>query len=160
MFRKMRRTRQELPKEECERILFENKTGVLGVIGDGGYPYTVPLNYVYEDGKIYFHCAKTGHKLDAIRNDPKVSFCVIDKDEVVKEELTTYFRSVIAFGRAREITDENELCQAAEKLGLKYSDDIEFIRREISCDKNVLCCIEITVEHLSGKQSKELINNI
>ncbi|MBQ7654011.1 MAG: pyridoxamine 5'-phosphate oxidase family protein [Clostridia bacterium] len=157
MFRKMRRARQELSKEECEKILLENKTGVLGVIGDGGYPYTVPLNFVYESGKIYFHCAKTGHKLDAIKNDPKVSFCVVDKDDVVKEKLTTYFKSVIVFGRARELTDDEEIYEAAEKLGLKYSDDLEYIKEEIERERKILSCVEISVEHMSGKQAKELM---
>ncbi len=83
-FRKMRRFKQELNEKETLEILTNGKTGILGVIGDYGYPYTVPVNYVYENGKIYFHCAKAGHKLDAIRQCDKISLCVIEKDDVIK----------------------------------------------------------------------------
>lgn len=91
--------------------------------GDDGYPYTVPLSYVYCDGKIYFHSAKSGHKIDAIKNSSKVSFCVIDQDKIVPEEYTTYFRSVIVFGNARFIEDDAEKRKAIEILGKKYAPD-------------------------------------
>ena len=101
MFREMRRKKQELSKEECIEILQTAKTAVLGVVGDNSYPYTVPINFVYADDKIYFHGAKSGHKIDAINKCNKVSLCVVDKDDIVEEELTTYFKSVILFGKAR-----------------------------------------------------------
>ena len=116
MFRKMRRFKQLLPEQETVSIIDGAKTGVLGVIGDDGYPYTVPINYVYADGKVYFHGARSGHKLDAIRRCAKVSLCVIEKDNVVKEELTTYFKSVILFGKARVLEKEDEIFHAAEIL--------------------------------------------
>lgn len=72
MFRKMRRYRQQLSQEETISILKSGKTAVLGVLGDDGYPYTVPINYVYADGKIYFHGAKSGHKIDAIKRCGRV----------------------------------------------------------------------------------------
>ena len=100
MFREMRRKMQALTAEETAEILKRNTSGVLSLNGDDGYPYGVPLSYVYLDSKLYFHCAGAGHKLDSILKDDKVSFCVIDQDQVVGEEYTTYFRSVIAFGRA------------------------------------------------------------
>ena len=109
MFREMRRNKQALTAEEIAEILKRNTSGVLAVNGDGGYPYAVPLSYVYLDSKLYFHCAGTGHKLESILKDGKVSFCVIDQDQVVGEEYTTYFRSVVAFGRARVL-------EGAEKL--------------------------------------------
>ena len=89
MFRKMRRFNQQISLSESIEILEKGKTGVLAVLGDNGYPYAVPLNYVYENGKIYFHCAKAGHKISAMQNCEKVSFCVIDKDDVSAEEITT-----------------------------------------------------------------------
>lgn len=88
-FRKMRRGRQELSLEETEAILNRQTAGVLALSGDGGYPYAVPISYIYADGKLYFHCAKSGYKLDAIRRDPKASFCVIDQDQIVPEKFTT-----------------------------------------------------------------------
>lgn len=101
MFRKMRRFKQQLSNDEALEILKNCKSGVLAVSGDDGYPYTVPLNFVYKDGKIYFHCAKNGHKLDAIKQNKKVSFCVIEKDEVDSEKLTTLFRSVVVLVRPK-----------------------------------------------------------
>ena len=98
MFRDMRRKNQLLPQEEAEAILRQGTSGVLSLLGDGGYPYGVPLSYVYHNGRLYFHCAKAGHKLDAIRRERKCSFCVIAQDLVAPEKYTTLFRSVIAFG--------------------------------------------------------------
>lgn len=158
-FRKMRRYKQALSGEECERILSEAQTGVLGLIGYGGYPYTVPLNFVYRGGKIYFHCAKTGHKIDAIKANDKVSFCVIDRDEVVPERLATDYKSVIAFGRARILSSDEEIFNAAELFGLKYSDDKAAVDNEIKREWNALSCVEITVEHIAGKQAAALVKN-
>ncbi len=156
MFREMRRSRQQLPDEESAAILRDGRYGVLGVTGDDGYPYTVPVNYVYCQGKVYFHCAKSGHKLDAIRRCPKVSLCVVAKEDIVEEELTTYFRSVIAFGRARVLEDEEEICRAAEVFGQKYCRDREKVDQEIQREKKALCCVEIQVEHMTGKEAIEL----
>ena len=102
-FREMRRKRQQLAEEEIA-ILEKATTGTLALLGDNDYPYAVPISYVYHDGKLYFHSALTGHKVDAIRKCDKASFCVIEKDDVQPEKYTTFFRSVIAFGgRAREV---------------------------------------------------------
>ena len=80
MFREMRRIKQLLPEDTAKEILARNTGGTLALLGDDDYPYAVPMSYVYADGKIYFHCAKEGHKIDAIRNHDKASFCVIDQD--------------------------------------------------------------------------------
>lgn len=159
MFRQMRRNRQQLSQERCEEILNRATSGVLAVLGDEGYPYAVPLSYVYSGGKLYFHSARQGHKLDAIRREPKASFCVVDEDRVVAQEYTTYFRSVIAFGQVRELTDEQEKRTAIEKLALRYApQDSEHNRqRAIEQDWKPLCMLEMTVEHLSGKEAIELI---
>lgn len=156
MFRKMRRFKQQLTEKETIQILKKGKTGILGVIGDEGYPYTVPINYVYENNKIYIHCAKTGHKIDAIKNNNKVSFCVIEKDDVVKEKLTTYYKSVIVFGKARILETNSEIFRAAQSLGFKYSDDKEHVQKEIKQELKALACVEIVIEHMTGKQSKDL----
>ena len=117
VFRPMRRSRQELSREECEAILKEGTSGVLALLGDGDYPYAVPLSYVYEDGKIYFHCAKTGHKLDAIRRQEKASFCVIGQDQILPEKFTTCFSSVIVFGKVRILEEEGEIRQRRREAG-------------------------------------------
>ncbi len=157
MFRKMRRFNQQLSLSESIEILEKGKTGVLAVLGDNGYPYAVPLNYVYENGKIYFHCAKAGHKISALQNCEKVSFCVIDKDDVSAEEITTYFRSVIVFGKAEILTEKEDIMKAARILGLKYCKNADFIDREIRHFMSTLCCVKISVEHMTGKQAKELV---
>lgn len=157
MFREIRRTKQKLSEEAAIEILKNGQTAVLAVLGDDDYPYTVPINYVYQDNKIYFHGAKQGHKLDAIKKHDKVSLCVIDKDELVKDELTTYFRSVIIFGKARIITDEKQIYHAAEIFGLKYNNDKEKVDKEIEREWKALACVEITIEHISGKEAIELV---
>ncbi len=107
-FRKMRRFRQQLTKSECDAILSIGTSGTLALLGDNGYPYAVPISYVYSDDKLYFHSAKAGHKVDAIRQSNKASFCVIAADDIHPSEFTTYFRSVIAFGRIQIIESEDE----------------------------------------------------
>lgn len=156
MFRTMRRFKQQLSDEEAKRVLTEGQTLVLALHGDDGYPYAVPLNYVYHDGKVYVHCAKAGHKLDAIRRDPKVSFTVIERDDVVPEKLATYYRSVIAFGHARILEDDEEKRRAAEVLGLHYYNVPEAVQKEIETTWNALVCIEITIDHLTGKEARDL----
>lgn len=159
MFREMRRKKQALTAQETVAVLTGGTSGVLALSGDGGYPYAVPLSYVYQDGHIYFHCARAGHKLDAIRQDPKASFCVIDRDEIVPEEYTSHFRSAIAFGTIRIMEDEQEKRQAIEALALKYApgDTAEGRRAAIDRDWAPLCMLDMTVEHLSGKEAIELV---
>lgn len=156
MFREMRRKLQQLPQEECERILREGKTAVLALAGDDGYPYAVPVNYVYDGGKIYFHCAKTGHKLDALRRCEKVSVCVVDRDDVAPARLAMDYMSVIVFGRARILDSDEEIYRAVEVFGLKYNPDRDAVAREIRREWDALCCVEITVDHMTGKEGKEL----
>ena len=159
MFREMRRKRQALPREECAAVLERGTSGVLALSGDDGYPYAVPISYVYDEAKLYFHCAKTGHKLDAIQRNPKASFCVIDQDQIVPEEYTSYFRSVIAFGTMRILDNEQEKRAAIEKLAVKYAPDDSAENRERAIDREwaPLCMLEMTVDHLSGKEAKELV---
>lgn len=156
-FRKMRRFRQELSKEETEKILKEGTSGVMACAGDGGYPYAVPLSYVYDNGCIYFHMAKTGHKADAMAACDKVSFCVIGQDLIVPEDVTTYFKSAIAFGKAH-ILEGNEKMTAARKLADKYASSCpEAVEKDIRDNYDNMHMIEIRIEHLTGKQAKELL---
>ena len=158
MFREMRRKRQQLTKAECVEILNRNTSGVLAVLGDEGYPYTVPLSYVYDGEALYFHCAKNGHKLDAIKSCDKVSFCVVDQDDVVPQEYTTYFRSVILFGRASILNDNAEILSAIEKLAIKYYPTDSKENRDIAIKKEyaAMSIVKISIEHTTGKESIEL----
>ena len=159
MFRDMRRRKQLLPAEVTERILQAGLVGVLGVSGDDDYPYTVPVNYAYEAGKIYFHSANTGHKLDGIQRNSKVSFCVIDQDDIVPEEFTSYFRSAIAFGKASIVADDAVKQRALELLARKYSPGLEAEGAAVIRDEwNNVSIVEITVEHVTGKEAIELVN--
>ena len=124
MFREMRRSRQQLTREEAEAVLSRGTSGVLSVLGDEGYPYGVPLSYVYHDGKLYFHWARSGHKLDAVRACHKASFCVVDQDQVVSREYTTYFRSAIAFGTVRIVEDPKEQQNALLLLAQRYAPEL------------------------------------
>lgn len=159
MFREMRRKNQLLSEEISREVLQRNTSGVLSLMGDEGYPYGVPMSYVMAGDKIFFHCAKEGHKIDAIRKEEKASFCVIDQDKIVSEEYTTYFRSVIAFGSVHILEKEDEKRKAIRILAEKYSGDqgAEGIEREIDEHFANLCMLQFDMEHLTGKESVELV---
>lgn len=159
MFRSMRRKRQALREEACQRILDRNTSGVLALLGDEGYPYAVPLSYVRAGNTLYFHCAKSGHKIDAMKQYNKASFCVIDRDDVVAEEYTSYFRSVIVFGSVGFVKEEAERRFAIELLAKKYhpKDRLEHRSEAIEKEYSMVCMIKLTIEHMSGKEAIELI---
>ena len=154
----MRRNRQQLSREECERILGRCTSGVLALTGDYGYPYAVPLSYVYADGAIIFHSAVEGHKVDAIRRDNRCSFCVIEQDDIKPAEFTTHFRSVIAFGRIHILEDTDEKVQALRLLGRRYSpNDEPGLQHEIDKSLDHVLLLRLDIDHLSGKQAIELV---
>lgn len=158
MFREMRRSKQRLPREVAVEILERNTSGVLALSGDEGYPYAVPMSYVYAEGKIYFHSAKNGHKIDAIQRNEKASFCVIDQDQIVPEQYTTFFRSVIVFGRLRLVEDMEEMRRIAATLAMKYSADFkEGIPKEINASIRNMAVLELTIDHITAKEAIELI---
>lgn len=158
MFKSMRRIRQQLSQKECMEILQNQTVGVLALAENNDYPYAVPLNYVYYNGKIYFHCAVSGHKLDIIKKQNKASFCIIDKDTVVPEKYTTFFRSVIVFGKMEIVEDDSEKMAALKELAYKYvSQDESAHLKEINGAWNRTCVLSLSVDHLSGKKARELI---
>lgn len=157
MFRTMRRSKQLLSMEDTKAVMERCTNGVLSCYGDGGYPYAVPVNFVYYDEKIYFHSAKSGHKIDSIMKDPKVCFTVIDEDTIVSEEFTSYFRSVVAFGKAR-IVEGDENLTSFKALVEKYSGDQPEERKlkEISgCTGAYIIAIDI--DHITGKEAIEYV---
>ena len=159
MFREMRRTKCKLDDETAEKILREGSYGVLSLTGDGGYNYAVPINYAVSDNKIYFHSAITGHKIDAIKNNDKVSFCVVDRHDVISEEFTTHFTSAIVFGRIRLAANDEEKILGLNLLAEKYSPavDIEKRNKEISGKLNATAVMILEIEHLGGKAARELL---
>ena len=157
-FRPMRRIRQQLSDEESIGILEKATSGTLALLGDNGYPYAVPISYVYSEGKLFFHSALSGHKVDAIRNCDKSSFCVVEQDEVKPEKYTTFFRSVIAFGRIHIIEDETEKLAIARLLGNRYNpNDDESLQKEIENGLARMLAIRFDIEHLTGKEAIELV---
>jgi uncharacterized protein len=152
MFREMRRFKNQLSEEEVDSILNKHSSGVLAVHGENGYPYTIPISYTFDNYSLYFHSANEGHKIDAIRNNDKVSFCVIDQDDVIQQTFTTNYRSVVVFGRATIVTDALQRQIALESLVRKYSPDfIEKGRDEIIQAWNQVSVIAVKIEHKTGK---------
>ena len=155
MFREMRRIKQLMSTEDTRAVMDRCTNGILACYGDDDYPYAVPVNYVYCNDKIYFHSAKTGHKIDAINKNAKVSFAVVDEDTIVSKEYTSYFRSVIAFGKAR-IVDGDEWYEAFRALVEKYSGDMpeQEKQKEINgCTRALI--IAVDVDHITGKEARE-----
>lgn len=151
MFKEMRKKDREVFGEDIEKILTNGEYGVLATVGENGYPYTVPLSYVYQDNSIYFHCAKEGHKLDNIEKNPKVSFCVVTDTEVLPGKFSTNYKSIIAFGEAKELTGDLKrdiLFKFIEKYSQSF---IEEGKRYIERAQDSAKIVEIKIEHITGK---------
>ena len=157
MFRKMRRFKQQISEEECIRILKEEPRGVLSMIGDDGYPYGIPLDHWYEetDGKIYFHGAKEGHKIDAITKCDKVSYCVYDKGYRKEGEWALNINSVVIFGRIKKVEDIDRAIDISTKLCRKFTDDEEYLQKELKNSLTRVQLLELTIEHMTGKLVNE-----
>lgn len=157
MFRPMRRFKQQISEAECIRILKEQPRGVLSLIGDDGYPYGIPLDHWYceEDGKLYFHGAKEGHKIDAIASCDKVSYCVMDEGFRKEGEWALNINSVIVFGRISLVTDPEKAKLICTKITRKFTDDEEYLAHELEHAFPRVQCLELTPEHMTGKLVNE-----
>lgn len=151
----MRRAGQELSKEECEEILISQPRGILAVLGDYDYPYTVPMNHVYVDGKIYFHGAQTGHKNDAIKNHSKCSYCVLNEGVKAEDSWWYTFKSVVIFGNITTISDEARKVEILTVLGDKFFPTHEETVDEIDRLLHKTEIFEITIDHMTGKLVRE-----
>lgn len=158
MENQMRRFKQLLSEKESMDILCSASSGILSLCGEDGMPYGVPLSHVYENGKIYFHSALKGHKVDLIKQNSNACFTIIAQDEIHPETYTTYFRSVIIFGRVRIIDDYIEKKHILEVLGHRCNpNDDESLNEEIKKGFNRCLAIEMTIERMTGKQAIELV---
>lgn len=157
MFRELLRKNKMIPLQECLQMLKDETRGVLSVIGDNDYPYGMPMNHWYnvEDGKIYFHCGKQGHRLDALKKHDKVSFCVYDKGYRNDGEWAWNVKSVIVFGKIEIIDDIDKITDITTKLSHKFTQDEEYIRREIELYGSKTLLLQLTPEHISGKMVTE-----
>jgi nitroimidazol reductase NimA-like FMN-containing flavoprotein (pyridoxamine 5'-phosphate oxidase superfamily) len=151
----MRRYKQEIPKQECIDILIKQPRGVLAVHGEDGYPYAFPMNHIFINGKLYFHCAKEGHKIDALAVNNKVSFCVMDDGFRKEGEWALNIRSVVIFGRVKRIDDPTETLEITHQLGLKYYPTAESVNEEIRKAITKLLILELSIEHITGKLVNE-----
>ena len=157
MFRELQRNNQQLSPETCLEILRQETRGVLCVQGEGGYPYGMPMNHWYEDsdGKLYFHCGKSGHRLDALKKNNKVSFCVYDRGEREEGQWAWKVRSVIVFGTMRILDDPATIVEITTRLSHKFTQDEEYIRREIESGAHHTLLLQLTPEHICGKRVTE-----
>ncbi len=151
MKKEMRRKDRQLSEDEAYQVLKKGEWGVLATF-DGEYPYGVPVNYVFHNGSIYFHCAKEGYKLDNIVKNPNVCFTVVTKSEVIPQELSTNYESVIVFGKASVVGNENEKREALNALGKRFSKDYpEKVNQEIETLFSVTEIVKISIENISAK---------
>ncbi len=157
MFREMLRSKQQLTTEECIEILKNEPRGIMSVLGEDDYPYGVPLNHYYceEDGKLYFHGGRNGHKIDAIRRHNKASFCVYDQGVRQEGEWFLRIRSVIVFGRIEIIDDREKTYEIARRLSYKFTRDEGYIESEIQKSGPGTLLFALKPEHMTGKVVKE-----
>lgn len=153
MFRELTRKKKQISMQECMEVLKTETRGVLSVLGDEGYPYGMPMNHFYneEDGKIYFHCGKVGHRLDALKKHNKVSFCVYDRGYKKDGDWALIVRSVIVFGKIEIIDDMREIIDISRKLSHKFTQDEEYINNEIEKYANETLILQLIPEHICGK---------
>ena len=157
MFRELLRKNKRIPDGECIDILTREKRGVLSVLGDGDYPYGMPMNHFYnlDDGCIYFHCGKKGHRVDSLRRCDKVSFCVYDEGYTEDGDWALNINSVIVFGRVEIIEDPENVRAVTERLCHKFTQDEEYIQKEIDAALKATLLLKLTPEHICGKKIKE-----
>lgn len=158
MFRELIRKKQQLTDEQCREILAAEPRGVLAVNGDGGYPYCMPHNHYYnpDDGRIYFHTAKFGHKMDALKRNNKACFTVYDKG-TLKEGSTwaLIINSVVVFGRVEFVEDQDTIDEICRRLSYKFTDDAAYIEAEIARVGRNTGLLALVPEHMIGKRVKE-----
>ena len=157
MFRELERKHKQLPMDACLDVLKTEKRGVLSVLGDGGYPYGMPMNHYYNeaDGKIYFHCGKSGHRLDSLWRDSRASFCTYDAGCAKPGEWALNVRSVIVFGKIEIVDDMEQIERITTALSYKFIDDEAHIRAEIEQFGPATLLLVLTPEHICGKLVKE-----
>ena len=157
MFRPMRRPKNAIPDEQAKKLLREEKRGVIAMNGDDGYPFAIPVDYFYDEtaGKIYFHGAKSGYKVDALRRCDKVCFTVYGSETIREEAWAPYLRSVVVFGRCRLLEQSPETMALLKRFAMKYYPEERLADEEIRQDGAAAQLFEIEIHHLSGKEVQE-----
>lgn len=157
MFRELARKNKQIPDEECLEMLTKETRGILSVNGEDGYPYGMPMNHFYnaEDGCIYFHCGRSGHRVDALSKSDKVSFCVCEQGYREDGDWAYNVRSVIVFGRMQIVDDLTEVARIARLLSYKFTQDEKYIQNEIEQYAKATLLLKLIPEHICGKRVKE-----
>lgn len=156
MFRQILKKKNEIDENEIDKLLNSCRRGVLAVNGDDGYPYCLPINYLYvkEENKIYFHSSKIGHKVDSLEKSDKVSFTICGKEEYHESTWAPYVKSVIVFGRCHKV-NEDKLLEVLKRFALKYYPSEPLVDEEINRSIKAVRMYQIDIEHLSGKRVQE-----
>ena len=156
-FREMRRMKQAVSREDCIRLLKSETRGVLSMLGDGGYPYGVPINHYYDEetGRLYFHGGRIGHRVDAVKACDKVCYTVFDKGFLKEGDWALNVTSVIIFGRISAVTDEARAIDLCRRLSHRFTQDEAYIEDEIEKCARATLVMELTVEHMTGKLVNE-----
>ncbi len=157
MFRKMRRFKQQISDAECREILISQKRGVLSLIGENGYPYGIPIDHWFcdADGCLYFHGAKEGHKIDAIKACNKACYTVYDEGFRKPGEWALNIKSVIVFGKIELVTDEDKTREICTQLVKKFTDDEEYLERELKSALSRVQCLKLVPDYMTGKLVNE-----
>lgn len=157
MFREIRRVKNQISVEDAKDLLRKNKRGAFSVIGDEGYPYSVPINFYYDEAenRIYFHSAMSGHKIDSIKANDKVCFTTWDEGYLVEGDWAYYVSSCVVFGRAKLVEDRQKTEEKVRQFAMKYYPTAEEVEEEIRQDIRRVQLVEIEIEHISGKKIHE-----
>ena len=157
MFRPIRKKNNEISADKINELLCSSRRGVLAINGEEGYPYAIPINYIYDDinGKIYFHSSRIGYKIDALKKCDKICFTVIGQEIVKKEKWAPYVKSVIVFGRCYPIENREETKKRLKQFAMKYYPNEQMVDEEINGFEQAVQMFEIIVEHISGKEVQE-----
>ena len=157
MFRKIRRIKNEITIEEAKALLRKSKRAALSVNGDDGYPYTIPINFYYDEveNRIYIHSAKKGHKIDSIQKNDKICFTTWDDGYLDDGDWAYHVSSCVIFGRARLVENQQNTEDKGKKFALKYYPSAEEVEDEIKKGLHGVQLIEIEIEHISAKKVHE-----
>lgn len=158
MFRTIRKKKNELTLEAAKSLLHSSRRGILAVNGDDGYPYAVPINFLYceEEEKIYFHGARVGHKVDSIKKCDKICFTVYGNESIKKEEWAPFVQSTVVFGRCELVCDQDKAIELVTKFASKYYPSMDLIEEEVKASGRAVQMFEIKIEHMSGKEIQEI----
>ena len=157
MFRQVRKKANEITVSLAKDLIKKSRRGILAVNGDNGYPYAIPINYLYEEEsqKIFFHGSKVGHKVDAIKKSDKVCFTVYGNEQIKEETWAPYLQSALVFGRCKLIEDEDRATKVLKDFAMKYYPSASMVEEEMKKAAKATQMFEITIEHISGKEVQE-----